>query len=398
MQNDKIYVGDMNFHDEVTAGEQFTKGIELVEITLREEVVYDVDLTVPTKVKLAKLLDDFGIPILQLHARGAKRVIDACREAGVRAKFEIVCRPYNPYGFEDWKAEIRSAIASGAEIIHPSITTPRKWEMGEAGMTIERVQKRAIEAFSFARDEGAQILFPSFTDVPRTDLSFIVETTAAAMEVGAVGVSLCDTVGVGKSSLWRYIVRRVKAETGAKIRVHLHDDFGLATANTLASLEAGAEQAEVVVNGADPARSGIAPLAEVTMALLCLYRIDLGYRTEMLTDLSRLFADETGMPIDEQMPVVADRNWMYKRDHIMRTITQDESIQFPFSPSLVGQSFQIGLGRGSGPVGIRAKLKQLGLEVPEERVPDLVSRVTAAAVERRRRLTDAEFIRLVAAT
>jgi isopropylmalate/homocitrate/citramalate synthase len=104
------------------------------------------------------------------------------------------------------------------------------------------------------------------------------------------------------------------------------------------------------------------------------------------------------MPIDEQMPVVADRNWMYKRDHIMRTITQDESIQFPFSPSLVGQHFQIGLGRGSGPVGIRAKLKQLGIEAKEERVQKLVGAVTKAAVERRRRLTDDEFLKLVSAS
>ena len=280
-------------------------------------------------------------------------------------------------------------------MIHPSVTAPRKWAMGEPGMTIERIQARAIEAFKFAKDEGAEVLFPSFTDVPRTDLGFIIGTTRAAVEAGAVGVSLCDTVGVAKSSLWKYIVKKVKSETGAKIRVHCHDDFGLATANTLASLEAGADQAEVVVNGADPARSGIAPLAEIVMALLCLYRRDLGYKTEQLTEISHLFSEATGMPIDEQMPVVADRNWMYKRDHIMRTITKDESIQFPYSPKMVGQAFKIGLGRGSGTVGVKAKLGELGLSVPEQRVGELVSRVTKEAVIRKRRLTDEEFTAIV---
>jgi isopropylmalate/homocitrate/citramalate synthase len=101
------------------------------------------------------------------------------------------------------------------------------------------------------------------------------------------------------------------------------------------------------------------------------------------------------MAIEEQMPVVADRNWMYKRDHIMRTIIQDESIQLPFSPSLVGQRFQIGLGRGTGPVGVKAKLDELGLSVPEARIADLVARVTAEAVHRKRRLSDDEFTALV---
>ena len=399
MDDSKIYVGELNFIDEVTRDEHFADKIELVEITLREEVVYDVDLTPQDKARLAKALDDFGIPVIQMHAQGVGAVISACRDAGVRARTEVICRPYHSYGYGSWRDEIKAVVEAGADTVRLSITTPRKWTMGDPGMTVDGIRERAIEAAKFAFDVGAPSVTIGFTDVPRTDLGFLLDASASAVEIGATGVSLCDTVGVGKPALWRYLVRRVKDQVGsrAKVRIHCHDDFGLATANTLASLEAGADQAEVVVNGADPARSGIAPLAEVVMALLCLYRRDLGYRTEMLTDLSRMFSDATGMPIDEQMPVVADRNWMYKRDHIMRTITQDESIQFPFSPSLVGQVFQVGLGRGSGAVGIKAKLAQLGVELPETSVAELVGEVTRAAVDRRRRLTDDEFRQLVAA-
>ncbi|MBI1983189.1 MAG: hypothetical protein HYS61_03215, partial [Acidobacteria bacterium] len=129
----------------------------------------------------------------------------------------------------------------------------------------------------------------------------------------------------------------------------------------------------------------------------CLYRKDLGVVTEKLTEASNLFADMTGMPIAEQKPIVAERNWMYKRDHIMRTILQDESIQFPFSPTLVGQVFRVGMGRGSGPVGVKAKLRQLGIEVPEARISEVVTLVTREAVRRKRRLTDEEFRTLVSA-
>lgn len=133
------------------------------------------------------------------------------------------------------------------------------------------------------------------------------------------------------------------------------------------------------------------------MGILCLYRKDLGIKTETMAEVSRLFADYTGIPIAEQKPVVAERNWMYKRDHIMRTITKDESIQFPFSPSLVGEHLHVGMGRGSGPVGITAKLKELGLNVGENAIPLIVDRVNAEAVQRKRRLTDDEFRDLVQA-
>ncbi len=395
MDESKIYVGELNELEEVCAGEHFADKIELVEITLREEVVYDAELTIADKVVLAKALDEFGIPILQVHAQGAKEVIGACRDAGVKARFEVLCRPFNPYGFDTWEGEIESAIKAGADIVHPSITTPRKWAMGEPGMSKARIKERVLAAVKFSFDTGVSAVTVGFTDVPRTDLAYMIDTGGAAVSEGASMLTINDTVGVAKPALTRYLVEQLKSGTGGRVRFHCHDDFGLATANTLAALEAGADGAELLVNGADPARSGIAPLAEVVMALLCLYKRDLGFKTELLTELSHLFASHTGMPIEEQMPVVADRNWMYKRDHIMRTIIQDESIQFPFSPGMVGQRFQIGLGRGTGMVGVKAKLDELGILVSEAKMTDIVSRVNTEAVGLKRRLNDDEFKTLV---
>lgn len=397
MKKDKIYVGELNFLDEACSGEQFADRIELVEVTLREEVVYDVELTVAQKVVLAKILDAMKIPIFQVHAQGAGEVIKACRDAGVGAKFEVLTRPYHSYGYGDWKDEVRAAVKAGADIIHPSITTPRKWTMGDPGMSLDAIAHRALDTVKCAFDEGAKRVTIGFTDAPRTDLAFLTDVGGKAVELGASTILINDTVGVAKSSLMKHMVKVLREATRGGIRVHCHNDFGFATANTLAALEAGAIGAEVVVNGADPARSGIAPLAEVVMALLCLYRKDLGVVTEKLTEASNLFADMTGMPIAEQKPIVAERNWMYKRDHIMRTIVKDESIQFPFSPSLVGQVFRIGMGRGSGAVGVKAKLADLGIEISEARIPEIVALVNKEAVRRKRRLSDEEFRNLVLA-
>lgn len=394
---DKIYVGDLAYLPEVCADEHFKDNIELVEITLREEVVYDVDLTVKDKVKLAQALDAMNVPVLQMHSQGAADVIKACRDAGVKAKFEVLSRPYNSYGFKNWQSEIMEGIKGGADRIRPSITTPRKWKMGDPSMSLEAIARRTMEDVKFALDNGAKEVVIGFTDSPRMDLSYLVDIGAQAIELGASTMVINDTVGVAKPSVIKHMVRTLAQGTGGKIRVHCHNDFGLATANSLAALEAGADGCEVVVNGADPARSGIAPLAEVVMSLLCLYNKDVGIVTEKLMEASFLFADMSGIPLAEQKPIVADRNWMYKRDHIMRTITQDESIQFPFSPSLVGQKFQVGMGRGSGVVGVKEKMRLLGISVPEERVPAIVTAVNQDAIKRKRRLTDDEFRALVAA-
>lgn len=252
---DKIYVGDLTYLPEVCADEHFKDNIELVEITLREEVVYDVDLTVRDKVKLAQALDAMNVPVLQMHSQGAADVIKACRDAGVKAKFEVLSRPYNSYGFKDWQSEIMEGIKGGADRIRPSITTPRKWKMGDPSMSLEAIARRTMEDVKFALDNGAKEVVIGFTDSPRMDLLYL---------------------------------------------------------------------------------------------------------------------------------------------HIMRTITQDESIQFPFSPSLVGQKFQVGMGRGSGVVGVKEKMRLLGISVPEERVPAIVTAVNQDAIKRKRRLTDDEFRALVA--
>ncbi len=393
---DKIYTGDLNFLPEACVGENFKDYIELVEITLREEVVYDVNLTIPDKVELAKSLDAMNIPVIQMHSQGAGAVIKACRDAGVKAQFEVLSRPYNPYGFKDWKEEIMEAINGGADRIRPSITTPRKWTMGDPSMSLEKIAGRTLEDVKFALDSGAKEVTIGFTDSPRMDLQYLIDIGGRAVELGATTVVINDTVGIAKPGLIAHMVKAMAKGTKGKIRVHCHNDFGLATANTLAALAAGADGAETVVNGADPARSGIAPLAEVVMAMMCLYNKDLGVNTEQFYESSLLFADKSGIPVAEQKPVVADRNWMYKRDHIMRTITKDESIQFPFSPSLVGQKFQVGMGRGSGVFGVREKLRLLNMSMPEERVMDIVKAVNLEAVRQKRRLTDDEFRKLVA--
>lgn len=395
MRSSKVYVGDLNFAEEVTRPEQFADRIDLVEVSLREEVVYDAELTVAEKAVMAKALEDLGVPIIQFHAGGIKDIISACRDAGVKAKLDVLCRPYHSYGYDDWRAEVRTATESGADIVHPSITNPRKWALGQAGMTPKQITQRAVDATKFALDLGAPEVTVGFTDSPRSELGYLVETGRAVMEAGATTLAVNDTTGVAKPSAMRYLVQKMKGETGARIEVHCHNDFGLGTANTLGALEGGADRADVAVNGSDPVRSGLAALEEVVLSLLCLYGKDLGIATEKLTAISQLFSRLTGMPVHEQKPIVGVRNFIYKRDHIMRTILQDESIQFPFSPSLVGQAFAIGLGRGVGLVGVKAKLQQLGLAFPEEAVPALVSRVTQAAIARKRRLTDQEFTALV---
>jgi len=241
----KNYVGSLNFLPEVRADDELADTIELVEITLREEVVYDVNLSVSQKVELAKSLDSMNIPVIQMHSQGVGDVIKACRDAGVRCKFEALSRPYYSYGYGDWKTEIIAGVKAGADIIRPSVTAPAKWAKGDPDMKPEGVASRALDCIKFAFDQGAKRISIGFTDATRQDFSFLVDMAARCAEHGASTIVLNDSVGVARPALIKHMVRTLRKATGVGVRVHCHNDFGLGTANTLAALEAGAIGAEV---------------------------------------------------------------------------------------------------------------------------------------------------------
>jgi len=170
----------------------------------------------------------------------------------------------------------------------------------------------------------------------------------------------------------------------------VHDDFGLAVANALAGLRAGASVADVSVLGLGE-RAGNAPTEELATALEGLYGINTGVRLEKLHALAQLVSRIAGVPIPAHKAVVGEDVFAQKLEMHVQVTSRDPSLHEPFSPEVVGHRRILKLGSGTGPVAVRAKLQELGLNVPEGEIPTLVRWVNHQALQRHQTVPDAEF-------
>jgi 2-isopropylmalate synthase len=245
----------------------------------------------------------------------------------------------------------------------------------------------------------AEIEF-SAEDASRTDLDYLMEVYEAVVEAGASTVNIPDTVGYAIPAEFGVLVRRVVDLVGndATVSVHCHNDLGLATANTLAAVQAGARQVEVTINGLGE-RAGNASLEEVVMALRtrptqfpdAVSRI----QTEQITAASRLVSYLTGFAVQPNKAIVGGNAFAHEsgihQDGVIKNPLTYE-IMTPQSVGLTGS--QLTIGKLSGRRGLQGKLRELGHEVEGERL-DTVYRAAIALADAKKEVTDADLLALV---
>jgi 2-isopropylmalate synthase len=245
----------------------------------------------------------------------------------------------------------------------------------------------------------AEIEF-SAEDASRTDIDYLMAVYAAVVDAGASTVNIPDTVGYAIPSEFGALVGRVVDLVGrdATVSVHCHNDLGLATANTLAAVQAGARQVEVTINGLGE-RAGNASLEEVVMALRTrptqFPELGSHVQTEQITPASRLVSYLTGFAIQPNKAIVGGNAFAHESG-----IHQDGVIKNPLTyeimtPQSVGLSgSQLTIGKLSGRRGLQAKLRDLGHEVEGDRLDELY-RAAIALADAKKEVTDADLLALV---
>ncbi len=264
--------------------------------------------------------------------------------------------------------------------------------------------RQAVEWVRYGRKalgRDAEIEF-SAEDASRTDVDYLLDVYEAVVAAGASTVNIPDTVGYAIPAEFGALVRRVVERVGrdATISVHCHNDLGLATANTLAAVQAGARQVEVTVNGLGE-RAGNASLEEVVMALRTrpTQFPDLGSRvqTEQLTAASRLVSYLTGFAIQPNKAVVGGNAFAHESG-----IHQDGVIKNPLTyeimtPQSVGLSgSHLSIGKLSGRRGLQGKLRELGHDLEGEAL-EAVYRQAIALADAKKEVTDLDLLALVEA-
>jgi 2-isopropylmalate synthase len=266
----------------------------------------------------------------------------------------------------------------------------------------ETALAEAVRWVRYGREQlgrDAEIEF-SAEDASRTDTDFLLHVYEAVVEAGASTVNVPDTVGYAIPSEFADLTRKVVDLVGeqATVSIHCHNDLGLATANTLAAVQAGARQVEVTINGLGE-RAGNASLEEVVMALRTrpaqFEAVGSGIQTEHITAASRLVSYLTGFAVQPNKAIVGGNAFAHESG-----IHQDGVIKHPLTyeimtPQSVGLTgSQLTIGKLSGRRGLQGKLRELGHDLEGETL-EVIYRQAIDLADAKKEVTDADLLALV---
>ena len=280
--------------------------------------------------------------------------------------------------------DIEAALDSGAEMVHTFVSTSDVQIEDSMHATREDVLERAVKSVEQIVDAGATCMF-SPMDATRTDEQFLIEVIEAVTEAGTDWINIPDTTGVAAPRRMYDLIETVRAHTDARIDVHAHDDFGMATANAIAGFEAGADQAQVSVNSIGE-RAGNAAYEEVVMALESLYQVDTGIDTTRITELSRVVEEKSDVPTPANKPVVGRNAFSHESGiHAAGVIENSDTFEpGVMTPEMVGAERQLVLGKHTGTNSVRKRLAEAGFDPSEEQVKAVTRRVKDYGAEKNR--------------
>jgi len=382
----KVWTGDLNAK---ALEPQPRVTIGLYDTTLRDgEQTVGVVLSPEQKVEIARALSAAGVDRIEA---GFPRVSDDDARAislilGAGLDAEI-------WGFSRAvRADVEALVELGlqASVIESPISDGK---LSALGVSRETMLDRIRAAVSFAAAEGIRVAFFA-VDSTRADLEFTRRVYETAVEAGAKEVAVVDTLGIATPEAAAFLVNEVveRLDYAVPVHWHGHDDFGLATAAAVAAVQAGATWVQGTINGMGE-RAGNADLVEVALALEALYGIPTRLDLSQARALGELVQGLSETPLAAWKPVTGDNLFTRESGAVAAQFHDPPAIE-PYASELVGAERGIVLGKKSGLDSIRIKVAELGLDVPEERFPQLLESVKRSGTKKRGLVTDSEFRRM----
>jgi 2-isopropylmalate synthase len=373
----------------------------IFDTTLRDgEQSPGASMTIEEKLRVAEVLEDMGVDVIEAgFPIASEGDFEAVRAIAQKVKKSVVCGLARANAADIDRAG-EALKAAERKRIHTFIATSPLHMRYKLQMTPEQVLERVEASVRRARQWTDDVEW-SGEDASRSERDFLCRCIETAIRAGATTINIPDTVGYAYpeefADLIRYIREHVPNIDRAVLSVHCHNDLGLAVANSLRAIQAGARQVECTINGIGE-RAGNAALEEIVMAIrtrndLLPYRT--GIRTQEIMRASRLVSAVTNFPVQPNKAIVGANAFAHEsgihQDGVLKH-AQTYEIMRPEDVGLVKSSLV--LGKHSGRHAFRRKLQELGYELGDNALNELFVRFKQLA-DRKKEIFDEDIIALV---
>lgn len=343
--------------------------ITILDTTLREgEQSPNIDFSNQDRIKIADMLNDFGVNMIEISPLISRDHVEVLKTLSTRG----------------YKSQLISHVRALREDIDLSLKCNTKWIAmfistsdiqlkNKLKWTRQQALEHAVEAIEYAKDHGFKIRMTA-EDASRTDPDFLLEFCRSIEQVGVDRIGVPDTVGVLTPKGIHNMVSTVKKRVKVPLEIHCHNDLGLALANTLAGIEAGAETPHLTVNGLGE-RAGITSLSEFIVSLKVCYNVQLPVEMSMLTPLSRMVATASKQPIPPRTPIVGENAFKHKGGTHIAAIVRNPAAYEIVDPESVGQTRKIIFGKHSGKNAVRLLFSFLGLNNSDREIQSTISKM-----------------------
>jgi 2-isopropylmalate synthase len=372
----------------------------IFDTTLRDgEQAPGCSMTQPEKLRVARALAELRVDVIEAgFPAGSRGDWESVNAVAREVQGATICGLAR-CNREDIELAAKALKDAAHPRLHVFLATSAIHRQYKLNMAREQILQTAVEGVRRAKDLCDDVEF-SPEDASRTELEFLAEVVEAAIEAGANTVNIPDTVGYTIpdefAELFRYLRKNVSGIDRIRLSVHCHDDLGMAVANSITAVVAGARQVECTMNGIGE-RAGNCSLEEVVMALKtreAFFNVTTGIRTSRLYPTASLVSDITGMPIPRNKAILGENAFAHEAGIHQHGMLKHHSTYEIMRPEDVGLSrSRLVLGKHSGRHAFRERVSSLGFELEEHELNRVFEEFKALADEKKEMLdTDIEAL------
>lgn len=343
--------------------------------TLREgEQTPGVIFSVEDKLKIGKKLDEVGIQQIEAGFPASSEKQRKCIEALVKMNLDAQISAFARGKHEDIDV-VADTGADGVVVSFSISHYHRKHKFHD--MSQEEYLKKLADSISYAESYGLFVIYSAEDTTRENDLNFLKKAFKTAEEAGADRARVVDTLGCISPRGMAYLIREIKKVIHIPIEVHCHNDLGLALANSITAVDAGASTVSTSVNGLGE-RAGIAATEEVVPALCILFGME-GFELDQLAELSNLVEDVTGIKVQPHKPITGKNVCAHSSGIHQHGVFMNPATYEFYPPELVGQKRKVYIDELCGRHGIiYVAENELGMKIPENVAEKVLSRIKAS--------------------